>query len=81
LTVKPGKFNITNKSSATKKVAMNSSDGEWIFDGEITTKDGTVSINELIVSNAKFVKKTIQNPTQADTADANARALNANGLL
>jgi hypothetical protein len=27
---------------------MNSSDGEYIFEGEITTKDGTVSINELI---------------------------------
>ena len=52
LTVKAGKFNLTNKSSSTKKVAINTSDEVTIFDGEITAKEGTVSVNELVISGA-----------------------------
>ena len=58
LTVKPGKFNITNKSSATQKVTKDSSDDAVIFDGEITAKDGTVSINELTVAGTFIPKAT-----------------------
>ena len=47
LNVKAGKFNITNKSSSTQKVVKNTSDVVTIFDGEITAKDGTVSVTEL----------------------------------
>ena len=49
LTVKAGKFNITNKSSSTQKVVKGNSDEVTIFDGEITAKSGKVSVNDLIL--------------------------------
>ena len=50
LTVKAGKFNLTNKSSSTKKVVINSSDEVVIFDGEISAKEGRVSVNDLTLT-------------------------------
>ena len=50
LTVKAGKFNITNKHSTTQKVVVNSSDEVTIFDGEITSKNDTVSVNNLTLT-------------------------------
>jgi hypothetical protein len=47
LNIKAGKFNITNKASSTQKVVKNTSDVVTIFDGEITAKDGTVSVTDL----------------------------------
>ena len=48
VTVKAGKFNITNKKSTTQKVVVNNSDEVTIFDWEITAKDGRISVNDLI---------------------------------
>jgi hypothetical protein len=50
LIVKAGKFNITNKNSSTKKVVKGNSDVVTIFDGEITSKDGRVTVNDLFVN-------------------------------
>ena len=56
LTVKAGKFNLTNKSSTTKKVVKNSSDEVVIFDGEITAKEGRISVNDLTLE-GEFYKR------------------------
>ena len=56
LTVKAGKFNLTNKSSSTKKVVVNSSDEVVIFDGEITAKEGRISVNDLTLE-GEFYKR------------------------
>jgi len=50
LSVKAGKFNLTNKSSSTQKVVKNTSSVVTIFDWEITTKDSKVSVTDLILS-------------------------------
>jgi hypothetical protein len=50
LVVKPGKFNISNKNSTTQKVVKGESDEVTIFDGEITSKDGKVSVNDFYVT-------------------------------
>ena len=50
LNVKEGRFNITNKSSSTQKVVANNTDEVTIFDGEITSKEGTINVNDLFVS-------------------------------
>jgi hypothetical protein len=50
LIIKAGKFNITNKNSSTKKVVKGNSDVVTIFDGEITSKDGRVTVNDLYVN-------------------------------
>jgi hypothetical protein len=55
LNVKAGKFNLTNKSSSSKKVVKNSSDEVIIFDGEITAKDGTISVSDLTLE-GRFIK-------------------------
>jgi hypothetical protein len=55
LNVKAGKFNLTNKSSSTKKVTINSSDEVVIFDGEIAAKEGRVSVSDLTLS-GRFIK-------------------------
>jgi hypothetical protein len=54
LTVKAGKLNLTNKSSTTQKVVKGNSDEVTLFDGEITAKEGKVSVNEIIVSKPSF---------------------------
>ena len=50
LTVKAGKFNITNKNSTTQKVVINNSDEVVIFDWEITAKSGKVNVNDLVLT-------------------------------
>jgi hypothetical protein len=50
LTVKAGKFNVTNKKSTTQRVVKGNSDEVVIFDGEITSKDGRISVNDIILS-------------------------------
>ena len=55
LTVKPGKFNITNKSSTNQKVVKNSTEVVTIFDGEISTNKGTVSVNKLTLTDTTTI--------------------------
>ena len=49
LVIKAGKFNITNKNSTTQKVVKGNSDIVTIFDGEITSNDGKVTVNDLYI--------------------------------
>ena len=64
LTVKAGKFNITNKSSSTQKVVVGNSDEVVIFDWEITAKSGKVNVNDVVLtgsySNQAGAKSTDQ---------------------
>ena len=78
LTVKAGKFNLTNTSSSTKKVVINSSDEVTIFDGEITSKDGTISVNELVLSGA-FIKGSNKTETSLDSSEQIDLTLYVNG--
>ena len=50
LTVKAGKFYITNKSSAAQKVVAGNTDEVTIFDWEITAKSGKVTVNKLVLT-------------------------------
>ncbi len=56
LTVKPGKFNITNKTSSNQKAVVNSTDEVTIFDGEISTSKGNVSISSLTLTDTTPAK-------------------------
>ena len=58
LTVKAGKLNLTNKSSTTQKVVKGNSDEVVLFDGEITAKEGRVSVNEIKVTAPSFSNST-----------------------
>jgi len=53
LVVNTGKFFITNKSTSTKKVVSGNSDEVVIFEGEITSNKGKVTVNDLILTGNK----------------------------
>ena len=70
VTVKAGKFNITNKKSSTQKVVVNSSEDVIIFDWEITSKEDRVSINDLVLSGFyKIDKDVVITPAVTESAE------------